>query len=280
MTAEVGSVESIRLLELQRPPIHAESRALAPWFHNLHLPDGSQTAPEHPLGDFPRVKWQQIAPFIAPDLSGWRVLDIGCNAGFYSFELARRGAQVTAMDIDARYLRQAGWAARQYGLESRIEFRQGSVYELAGSRERYDLVWFLGVLYHLRHPLLALDIVREITLSQMVLQTLTMPGENVITPPDSIPLDERLPLTRPGWPHLAFIERALENDPTNWWAPNHACVEAMVRAAGFAVRARPGHEIYICEPNPTEPEVHRRLREIELRALRPNCAATSNGEGQ
>jgi tRNA (mo5U34)-methyltransferase len=275
MTSEAARMDRIStspLLELQRPHVHEESTGLGPWFHNLHLPDGSQTAPQHPLGDFPMVKWRQIAPFIATDLRGWRVLDIGCNAGFYSFELALRGADVTAIDIDPHYLRQARWAARQYGLEARIEFRQGSVYALAGTGEQYDLVWFLGVLYHLRHPLLALDILREITLKQMVLQTLTMPGESVMNPPASVGLNDRLRLTRRGWPHLAFIERALENDPTNWWAPNHACVEAMVRAAGFTVTARPGHEIYVCEPDSREPPMARHLREVELRALHIHAA--------
>jgi tRNA (mo5U34)-methyltransferase len=240
---------------------------LAPWFHNLHLPDGAQTAPQHPLGDFPMVKWRQIAPFIASDLKGWRVLDVGCNAGFYSFELARRGAEVTALDIDAHYLEQARWAARQYGLEAQIQFRLGSVYGLAGCGEQFDLVWFLGVLYHLRHPLLALDIVREVTTRQMVLQTLTMPGECALEQPASVGLFDREWLTRPGWPRMAFIENALENDPTNWWAPDHACVEAIVRSAGFAVTARPGHEIYVCEPDPDEPRVGKQLREAELRAL-------------
>jgi tRNA (mo5U34)-methyltransferase len=246
---------------------------LAPWFHNLHLPGGVQTAPGHPLGDFPTVKWRQIEPFIARDLTGWRALDVGCNAGFYSFELARRGAEVTALDIDPHYLAQARWAAREYGLEDRIEFRQGSVYELARGSERFDLVWFLGVLYHLRHPLLALDILREITERQMVLQTLTMPGEETLEAPGTVGLFEREWLTRPGWPRMAFIERELEDDPTNWWAPNHACVEAMVRSAGFKVTARPGHEIYICEPNNAEPRVGRQLREIELRAVIPGGAS-------
>jgi tRNA (mo5U34)-methyltransferase len=241
--------------------------SLAPWFHNLHLPDGTQTAPEHSLGDFPRVKWQQIAPFVAEDLTGWRVLDVGCNAGFYTFELARRGASVTALDIDAHYLRQARWAAREFGLESRIEFREGSVYGLAGSSERFDLVWFLGVLYHLRHPLLALDILRPVTGRQLVLQTLTMPGEDTIQPPGSVGLFDRGWLTRPGWPRMAFIEHALEDDPTNWWAPNHACVAAMTRSAGFKVVARPGHEIYVCEPDLEEDAVVRKLREGELQAL-------------
>jgi tRNA (mo5U34)-methyltransferase len=261
-------VSPTTLLEEQRTRLHPASADLAPWFHNLHFPDGSQTAPEHPLGDFPSVKWRQIAPFIAADLRGWKVLDVGCNAGFYTFELARRGAQVTALDIDSHYLRQAEWAAREYGLQRKVEFRQGSIYELAGSAQRYDLVCFMGVMYHLRHPLLALDILRDLTLRQMILQTLTMPGENVTQPPDSIGLDERIQLTRRGWPHMAFIEHSLERDPTNWWAPNHACVEAMVRAAGFKVAARPGHEIYLCEPNPEEPEVGRHLRELELLAVR------------
>src|SRR3546814_15655835 len=66
--------------------------ALGPWFHNLHLPDGTETAPDHPLGDFPSFKWQQVARHLPEDLSGWTALDIGCNAGFYSFQLAKRGA--------------------------------------------------------------------------------------------------------------------------------------------------------------------------------------------
>jgi tRNA (mo5U34)-methyltransferase len=252
-------------------PVHAGSRSeidsLAPWFHNLHLPDGVQTAPDHPLGDFPMVKWRQIAPFVPDDLTGWRVLDVGCNAGFYSFELARRGAEVTSLDIDAHYLRQARWAAREYGLEGKIAFREGSVYELARRGERFDLVWFLGVLYHLRHPLLALDILRELTGRQLVLQTLTMPGNDTLQPPASIGLFERSWLERPGWPCMAFIEHSLAGDPTNWWAPNHACVEGMVRSAGFSIVARPGHEIYVCEPNLDEPHVGKLLRAAELQAL-------------
>ena len=65
--------------------------ALGPWFHNLHLPDGTQTVPDHFLGDFPTFKWEQIRDYLPADLAGWTALDIGCNAGFYSFELARRG---------------------------------------------------------------------------------------------------------------------------------------------------------------------------------------------
>ena len=242
---------------------------LGPWFHNLHLPDGRQTAPHHPLGDFPSVKWRQIEPFLPPDLKGRRVLDIGCNAGFYSFELARRRAQVTALDIDRHYLRQARWAAERYGLADRIEFRQGSVYELARTDEQFDLVLFMGVLYHLRHPLLALDILRNVTRRQLILQTLTSPGATDSDTPANIGLMEREALVAGTWPRMAFIEHALEEDPTNWWAPDPACAEAMARSAGLRVVHRPGHEIWICEPNPTEATLDAELRRNELRAIFP-----------
>src|SRR4051812_3660586 len=132
---------------------------LGPWFHNLHLPDGRQTAPDHPLGDFPTYKWWQLAPYIPDDLSGWAALDIGCNAGFYSLELAKRGAQVTGIDLNPMYLRQAEWAAREFGLQEQMDFKLMQIYDLAHTPESYDLVIFMGVFYHLRYPMLGLDIV-------------------------------------------------------------------------------------------------------------------------
>jgi tRNA (mo5U34)-methyltransferase len=232
---------------LETQPRHdREIAALGPWFHNLHLPDGRQTAPEHTLGDFPAFKWQQLAPHLPADLSGRRALDIGCNAGFYSFELAKRGADVLAVDREPRYLRQAEWARRELGLEDRVELRRLDVYELATLQERFDLVFFMGVLYHLRHPLLALDLVAERTAELLVLQTLTAPGEEVLAPPPDLAIDDREQLRARGWPTMAFIEHRLAGDPTNWWAPTHACVEAMCRSTGLEVVERPGHELYIC----------------------------------
>jgi len=225
-----------------------EVAALGPWFHNLHLPDGTQTAPDHFLGDFPTFKWQQIQEFLPESLEGWSALDIGCNAGFYSFELARRGATVTGIDFDARYLDQARWAARQYGLEGQVEFRRMHVYDLIRTSETWDLVLFMGVLYHLRYPLLGLDIVARKVRRRLIFQTLTMPGEEVHAAPADLDIHAREALLEEGWPKMAFLEHRLAGDPTNWWAPNHAGVEAMLRSSGLRVVDRPGHEIYLCEP--------------------------------
>lgn len=226
----------------------AQADEFAPWFHNLHLPDGSQTAPDHPLGDFPAFKWRDIAPHIPEDLTGWSALDLGCNAGFYTIELAKRGARVTGIDVDPHFLQQARWALRQFGLGDRVELRQAQVYDVMHHAATYDLVLFLGVFYHLRYPQLALDLVAQRVGKKLIFQTLTMPGQVVVDTPRDLAMDDRDRMLEPGWPAMAYIEQSLAGDATNWWAPNHACVEAMLRSAGLTVTARPAHEIYVCEP--------------------------------
>lgn len=223
---------------------------LGPWFHNLRLPDGTHTRPDHPLGDFPRNNWMVLESHLPRSLEGLSVLDIGCNAGFYTFEVARRGARGTALDVDARYLAQARWAAELYDLDDRIEFQQASVYSLATTTRRWDVVLFLGVLYHLRYPMLGLDIVSRCTGQLLLLQTLSAPGGDVEAAPKDLPLWDRQPLCRAGWPKLSFIEHRLASDPTNWWAPNRACVEAMLRSSGLRVVGRPAEEFFLCEPDP------------------------------
>lgn len=243
----VTAMTDVKTSELQQ-----KIGELAPWFHNLHLPDGTQTAPDHFLGDFPSFKWREIAPHIPEDLTGWSALDIGCNAGFYSFELARRGARVLGIDRDPHYLQQARWAARQFGLEERVDFRQMQIYDLAREPWRFDLVLFLGVFYHLRYPLLALDIVAQKSAGMMIFQTLTMPGREVTWQEDFL-INDREGLLDPAWPKLAFIENRFAGDPSNWWIANHAAVEALLRSAGLRITGYPGDEIYLCEPNPEAP---------------------------
>ena len=230
-----------------RTPLEKKIAELGPWFHNLHLPDGTQTAPQHPLGDFPRFKWEQIAPHIPEDLSGKSVLDLGCNAGFYSFELAGRGATVLGVDLDRRYLKQARWASGIFGLEDKVSFKRMQVYDVVNIEGTFDIVLFMGLFYHLRYPLLALDVVAKKVKDLLIFQTLTMPGDEIMTPPQDIGIHDRDLMRDPGWPKMAFIENRLAGDGTNWWAPNASAVEAMLRSSGFRVSARPGSEIFLCE---------------------------------
>ena len=233
---------------------------LGPWFHNLHLPDGRETAPDHPLGDFPRYKWEALAPHLPDSLDGWSALDVGCNAGFYSFELARRGAEVTGMDADEHYLAQARWARDLYGLEDRVELRRQTVYDLARSDESFDLVLFMGVLYHLRHPLLALDAVAARARRLVVLQTLTTGGEErAPVTADDLEWEDRRRLADRSWPWAAFVERSAFGDPTNWWIPSPAAVEAMARSAGLELVEQPAADVWLCRPGRQPADVRAEL---------------------
>jgi tRNA (mo5U34)-methyltransferase len=81
----------------------------------------------------------------------------------------------------------------------------------------------------------------------MMFQSMTMPGREALDVPEDLTLDERHRMLEPGWPRMAFIEHRVAGDASNWWAPNHAAVEALLRSAGFRVVDRPEHEFYLCE---------------------------------
>ena len=226
-----------------------------PWFHNIHLPNGIQTKPDHFLGDFPNFKWKELANAIPKDLKGWNILDVGCNAGFYSIELAKRGAKVTGIDIDKHYLEQAEWVTQEYGLNNQISFEQKQIYDLANEKKTYDMVWFMGVFYHLRYPLLALDIVSTKCTNLLVFQTLMLPGNDVEQNTGDRHIHDRKDLFKKGWPKMSFIEHRFSGDPTNWWFPNHAGVLSMLRTSGFKVIDQPLDETYICQKDHENPAV-------------------------
>ncbi len=229
--------------------ISARIRALDPWFHNMNL-GGIWTAPDHFLGDYPAVKWRQFSHAIADSLEGMSVLDIGCNAGFYCLEMKRRGAaRVLGVDSDGDYLAQAKLAAEISGLD--IEFRQLSVYDVGAIAERFDIVLFLGVLYHLRHPLLALDLVHEhVAKDLLVFQSMQRGSPQIEELKPDYDFWETEPFDRPGWPKLHFVEHRYARDPTNWWIPNRAAVEAMLRSTGFEILSHPEEEVYVCRRIP------------------------------
>jgi tRNA (mo5U34)-methyltransferase len=228
-----------------RAEIEARVRNLGPWFHNMEI-GGVLTAPDHFLGDYPQVKWRRFQHAIPANLSGRSVLDVGCNGGFYSLEMKRRGAErVVGIDTDPAYLAQARFAAEASGLD--IELRQLSVYEVAALRERFDLVLFMGVLYHLRHPLLALDLLHEHVVDDLlVFQSLQRGSDEVLPLSEDYPFSERAVFDDLRYPRLHFVERRYAGDPTNWWIPNRACSEAMLRSAGFELVDRPEEEVYVC----------------------------------
>ena len=231
------------------PGLEQRIRALGPWFHNMMV-GGIRTEPNHFLGDYPEVKWRHLREAVPVDLTGKTVLDIGCNAGFYSQAMKRRGAaRVLGIDTDDHYLAQARYAAEIEGLD--IEFRKMPVWEVGSLGERFDVVLFMGVLYHLRHPLLALDLIHEhVAKDILIFQSLQRGSIDITEVAEDYDFNATAPFDDPGYPKLHFVEQRYSHDETNWWIPNRAATEAMLRSSGFRIESRPEDEIYLCRWQP------------------------------
>jgi tRNA (mo5U34)-methyltransferase len=219
---------------------------LGDWFHNLDL-KGVPTAPGHFLGDFPNIKWQHIRDVIPQDLTGATVLDIGCNGGFYSIQMKQRNAErVLGIDVDDRYLNQARFAAETLGLE--IEFEKRSVYAMDEVTGHFDYVLFMGVFYHLRYPLYALDKIIKKVAGKLIFQTMVRGPEEIMKPAEDYLFSNKQIFEQVNFPAMYFIEQSYSHDYTNWWIPNRSAVEGMLRSSGLTILERPEPETWICVP--------------------------------
>jgi tRNA (mo5U34)-methyltransferase len=161
--------------------------------------------------------------------------------------MKQRGAErVLGIDTDERYLKQARFAAETLGLE--IEFRQGSVYEADRIPGQFDYVFFMGVFYHLRYPLFALDTLLKKVRGTLIFQTMIRGSERTRTWARNYSFWERRIFLEPDFPTMYFIEDKYSNDATNWWIPNGSAVEAILRSSGLEVASHPEAETWICRP--------------------------------
>jgi tRNA (mo5U34)-methyltransferase len=168
------------------------------------------------------------------DLSGRRVLDIGARDGFFSFECERRGADVLA--VDQMPADETGFQVTRDLLGSQVKFQQDNVYNLSAERYgEFDLVLFLGVLYHLRDPLLALDRIWDVCRGRLIVETQLL--DNAFQ--DSSGEFRTLASVAPELEKTAVMQfypgGSLNEDPTCVWAPNSTCLRAMLTSAGFEV---------------------------------------------
>ena len=197
------------------------------WRHRIELPGGVVTPGTQDTQ-------AQLAMLHLPaELSGRSVLDIGCSDGFFSFECEKRGAaRVLAVDNYSSIIfdSNSGFQVAHQALGSKVEFRQADLFTLDPQEfGRFDLVLFLGVLYHLRHPLLALDRLSELCNDQLILET-------ELSSPRGLwgALKRRVVGADNTNAGMRFHEADdLNRDPTNWWTPTPKCVEGMLRSSGF-----------------------------------------------
>ena len=186
------------------------------WYHSFELPDGIRIQGVNTL----QTLRERFARFpIPPDLTGKRVLDIGAWDGWFSFEAERRGASVVAIDC----VEIPNFLEIHRRLNSRVDYRIVEFYDLpSAGLGRFDYVFFSGVLYHLKHPLLALEIVCALATDTVIVESFVTDGDDWQDHADEMPVME-------------FYETdELGDQFDNWIGPTVGCLMAMCRAAGFA----------------------------------------------
>ena len=203
------------------------------WWHEIELAPGVVT----PGDDSNRMKLPILDRLGLPrEMHGLRVLDIGCSDGYFSFEMEKRGAGVVAMDfVPETY---TGFATAKKILGSRVEYRMDNVYNLSPEAfGAFDVVLFLGVLYHLRKPLAALDAIRSVMkpggslfVGTMLIDEYFLLPDGTVTTLDAVnPVLKNVPLWQ------SYPRDTLNGDFTNCFAPNMCALQAALGEAQFEV---------------------------------------------
>jgi tRNA (mo5U34)-methyltransferase len=228
------------VVDAKRRALIEEIETLGPWFHNYEIACDIWTNPSTPPGvDYPLSRWRLIEPLL-PDVKGKSCLDVGCSSGFFSLKLKELGAAYV-LGVDSgeqpRAIEQARFAASTLGLD--VDFRILSAYDLASLDRKFDLVLFMGVFYHLRHPLVALEGVRAVCGGTIIFQTVTTGhqrrfSENEHRPMANVGLCSGVIAGRQ-FPAMHFVEGALDNDTSCWFVPNLQGVAAILRSCGFTL---------------------------------------------
>src|SRR5918992_1578736 len=165
---------------MTRDEILSGVKLLEPWFHRIDLGNGIFTKTESVMGepvDHPRESWEVIQQCLPDDLTNKSLLDVGCNGGFYCVEAKRRSARrVLGVDGQRQHVRQALFVRKVLGLD--LEFRRFSVYDLNPETVgRFDITLALGLVYHLKHLVFALERLCDVTNELLILETAIIPPE-------------------------------------------------------------------------------------------------------
>ena len=205
-----------------------EARALVAevphWHHRIEVAPGVFSP-----GNYDPQQMLRAMP-LPEQMDGLRVLDIGCSDGFFSFECERRGAEVLGIDTAEP---RPGFLLAKRLLGSQVEHRRADVYNLSPkSYGQFDIVLFLGVIYHLRHPLLALDLIWTVCRGEVYVETHVIDNAFVLEDGSLSALDpasRQMPIAE------FFKDGRLNRDRSNWWAPTLHCLAHWTESALFEV---------------------------------------------
>lgn len=218
---------------MTREEILSGVKLLEPWFHRIDLGEAIFTKTESVMGepvDHPRESWEVIRQCLPDDLTNKSVLDVGCNGGFYCVEAKRCGARrVMGVDGQRQHVRQALFVRKVLGLE--LEFRRFSVYDLnLETVGRFDITLALGLVYHLKHLVFALERLHDVTNELLIVETAIIPPEQ--TPESFVqPLGELKQTLHPIF--YAQNPPEVKEQVFNWFLPSPAALQALLQNVGF-----------------------------------------------
>ena len=213
---------------------HEKAKKICPWFQIMEFNEGLNfgtpyVRPAHIL--------KEIKGEIASNIAGKSVLEVGCNAGFYSMNLKKMGAgRVLAIDLHDTAIEQAILTREFYDVD--VEIRQQDVVSFCiENKETFDYVIFFGLFYHLRPAVFVLDKLLDLTRDTMFFKTHR--SDNLPSPPRVIDdCGDNKSILHPDKeaPRMFFMEGEWYGDSTNWWLVNHAAIYALIRSRHFDIR--------------------------------------------
>lgn len=235
----IPAIEEKWAIEPPNPPTREEAEAFIKshsfWYHRIYLGNGIYTMPPT-LAD---QVWALIKPAFPADLKGASMLDVGCNAGFFSILAKSRGAgRVLGVEFLDMFFEQAEHIRKIWQMD--IEYRLMDAHDIGKIDEQFDIVMFAGILYHLKNPLQVLEYIGHRCRDAVVVESEVIPDDprNLLMARIGPRGNFRLTATTKGF--MKFYERdELNGDSSNWWAPDTECLMGMLRVAGFKYFSRP-----------------------------------------
>lgn len=242
---------------MSKDELTAKVNSYPHWYHRIYLGQGIYTHNRTPTHE---GIWKLLRELFPIDLKGSSVLDIGCNAGFFSIQMKLlKAGRVLGIDSkenfiqripekkgisqklpDYYYLEQAEFCRQIWNLD--IEYMALDATHINMLNETFDIVLFMGILYHLRNPFRVLEDIGKLTKDVIVVET------EVISPNDKNQVfvhhgpTGKIKKTKTTQGIMKFVEGdELNSDDTNWWIPDTECVKGMLRVSGFKYFSEPIH---------------------------------------
>jgi tRNA (mo5U34)-methyltransferase len=232
-------IEEQWTVEPPNPPSPEEAeafiRAQPFWYHRIYLGNGIYTMPP----TLAEQLWALLKPTFPMDLKGASMLDVGCNAGFFSILAKLRGAgRILGIESIDFFIAQAEYIRKIW--QTDIEYRLMDAHDIGKIDEQFDLVMFAGILYHLKNPLQVLEDIGHRCRDAVVVETEIIPEDPRNLVVARLGPSSKIELTATTKGFMKFYERdELNGDSSNWWAPDTECLLGMLRVAGFKYFSRP-----------------------------------------